>query len=297
MAVRVWSEREPKPAGQGWTDCVWSSGLTVLDAAGFPAVQGVDRNAERQALERSQDDWLPESGGNFIALDEAIRARYGIALRPTMDLASLLGVPDLAIAVDIPFARLPAPLRRWSPAFTGRHAAVAVTRAAGPHVWLDPLAWDLYGGDHISAAELLAVWDGRSVRYLALDELAEDLVNVIAPVAAYRTGRASFGPNQSFGVFVVGANPDPASFVRDVIPTGDGGSSAPVDGPWGWTGHMVEPGWWRLTAGPWSGMFLSRNGPQADVIAVDLGEIRDDVIGILRGAHDAIGVAINELIG
>lgn len=93
----------------------------------------------------------------------------------------------------------------------------------------------------------------------------EDTMNLVEPVGKLRTGTAAFyKPDTPYDWFLVGANPDPASFVRGQFRTPpDRGSSAPVDGPWKWTGY--DSGWWRVTAGPLAGRFLSRNGPQARI--------------------------------
>lgn len=93
----------------------------------------------------------------------------------------------------------------------------------------------------------------------------EDTMNLVEPLGRLRTGTAVFyKPDTPYDWFLVGANPDPESFVRGSFRTpSDRGSNAPVDGPWKWTGY--DAGWWRITAGPLAGRFLSRNGPQARI--------------------------------
>lgn len=96
-----------------------------------------------------------------------------------------------------------------------------------------------------------------------------DTMNLIEPVGEYQTGTAYFPPGATYGLFKPGPNPDPSTSERDSVTTSpDKGTSAPVDGPWKWTGN--EDGWWRVTTGPKRGWFLSRNGPQAEVSATPI---------------------------
>lgn len=113
----------------------------------------------------------------------------------------------------------------------------------------------------------------------------EDFMNIVQPTGKLLTGVASFySPATQYDLFTPGPNPDPATFERAIYRTpADRGSSAPVDGPWGWTGH--DAGWWRITAGPLTGKLLSRNGPQA---RIDLDEVTETRIEITwKTAYDA----------
>lgn len=169
--IRSWTERyEPAPT-KGWHDCVFCAYLAALEAAGLPQLAGVDRIAEREALERSQHIWAPETGADLAAGQVAVQNRYHVTPHSSSDLRGLLAIPGLAIVAAGMNSRLPTRLHHWDRAYQGSHAVTFITRQGDWQLILDPEAPDKYAGDAISTAEAVRWWDTKPVRYWRLDEL------------------------------------------------------------------------------------------------------------------------------
>jgi hypothetical protein len=170
-----------------------------------------------------------------------------------------------AASIAIAYAGMPEGLQKdlACPVFRGdvqelANAVVAETTVLDQphfgHGWIQP----------ISRYEMDVATDFIGLLYEAPATPQEDYMNLIQPIGELAKGTADFQPDTVFGLFEVGANPHPDSFERSELRT-TGATSAPVDGPWGWTDHMEGKGWWRITAGPFAGKFLSQNGPQATI--------------------------------
>jgi hypothetical protein len=161
----VWSERN-EPAGGGWRDCTYCSGLQALIHGGFTKFPlGRYTVAEREALERS-DDQPDETGASLDDLIVAVKRRYGIewSKSRTALLEPLHARSDLAFVVQGLNGNLPAghTLRRWDPTFTGGHCVTVIPVGDGTNVkWLDPLAPMLFTGD-VAAWATVSRWMGSS---------------------------------------------------------------------------------------------------------------------------------------
>src|ERR1019366_1758592 len=74
--------REETPGGGH--DCWIAATLTAAVAGGFTAFPlGIYTDAEREALERIQTVYPPDTGGNLIAADQACQTRYGLDRKST----------------------------------------------------------------------------------------------------------------------------------------------------------------------------------------------------------------------
>lgn len=169
----------------GNTDCVWASGVMGAGKAGITPPLGFTAN-EREALERSQTVFAPETGGSIEgALPVAYKNRYAWAKSPyTGDWAGLLGhlntgggavVGGLYSVLDNYRASSGLVLGRWT-SFTGRHAAYV--QATGPNGatksgylwWMDPMAdWGMGkvgGGEWAPVSAIRAFMESLSTTNL-----------------------------------------------------------------------------------------------------------------------------------
>lgn len=255
MAIlRVWSERnEPAPT-RGWHDCVYSAFLEALEGAGLARLAGVDRVAEREALERSQNVYAPEAGSSLAAGEQAVRNRYGLTPARSLSLAPLLDTPGLVIVAAGVNSRMPARLHRWDPAFTGSHAVCFATSETGITI-LDPEAPDKYAGDPITRAEALAWWDRTSVRYWRIGELEGSMRTItIATFPAPRIARLAAGATAEG---YISNRATPASRVKAPAERGTWAhvdAAVKVEGPM--AGGMPAGDYYRAADGALLGLFV-----------------------------------------
>lgn len=252
--LRVWSERnEPAPT-RGWHDCVYSAFLEALEGAGLERLAGVDRVAEREALERSQNVYAPEAGSSLAAGEQAVRNRYGLTPARSLSLAPLLDTPGLVIVAAGVNSRMPERLHHWDPAYTGSHAVCFVTSESGITI-LDPEAPDKYAGDSITRAEALAWWDRTSVRYWRIGELEGSMRTItIATFPAPRVARLAAGATAE------GYTPQRATPVKRVQAPAERDSWAhvnaavSVEGPM--SGGMPAGDYYRAADGALLGLYV-----------------------------------------
>ena len=176
----VWTERE---AGLPWTECCHSAVLDVLLYGGLPSAKfpaGMYSNNERHGL-ATQDGLADHTGANFVAVGNAVKARYGVTLHAeswsSSQLESALSVAGKAYAVAGSEARHPAGAALWDPYFKGAHAVCMVPLGTTKVLWLDPLAPDRYAGDQVAVSEAVA-WAAalhatHDPRWLAAGEVGQ----------------------------------------------------------------------------------------------------------------------------
>jgi hypothetical protein len=286
MAVlRVWTERnEPAPT-KGWHDCVYCAYLQALEAAGLARLAGVDRVTEREALERSQTIYKPETGSSLSAGAVAVKERYQLTPHKALSLGPLLDMPGLAIVAAGVNSRLPTRLHRWDPAYLGSHAVTFVTLLGGGVLILDPEATDKYAGEPITKAEALAWWDRTAVYYWAVGELEGSMRTVFTTVwpqqrkwhlAAGATLRA-YSLGNSSPQRVVNQPADRSTWAH-------ADAQVVVQGPM--TGAIPEGTYLRVSDGFLDGWYIPSSQVKLDPAPPD--PVRDAATAALRTLQEAL---------
>lgn len=155
------------------TNCNPASNAMLIDWWTYGAIDTSD------VLLRQASGISVKVGMNFAAVDRAIRALFGKQLGSLLysesdgsgsrnwvwrQLTDHLAAGGGAVVCGF-YKDLPTRLRRWSPVFTGGHAAYVQGISATERLWFDPLAKGdaSYGGEPISLDELWGfIWTAGS---------------------------------------------------------------------------------------------------------------------------------------
>jgi hypothetical protein len=265
--LRSWAEH-PEPNSSRWHDCVFSGYLSALEGAGLARLYHVDRVAEREALERSQDTWAPETGADLAAGEAAVRTRYNLVPHRSSDLGELLGTPGLVIVASGYNSRMPERMRHWDPSFSGRHCVTFATGTSRGIIILDPEAPDKYAGDPITKSEALTWWDRTTVRYWRIGELEGSMRTVT--VTEWPTQRKwHLDPGKHVDAYQL----DKATRVKQQTQPADKGTWAhadaavKVEGPM--DGAIPAGGYLRVADGYFAGLYVPIAQVRLDLPAPD----------------------------